>query len=316
MKNLYELGRRIERLLMLAGPLAFFCLIFLLISYSNTIQIENQIARRLRFAADAIFENIADLENKYKLTKSGQKNIQDINKTIYSLSLKGIALQIDGPTQSLKHLGGYVAYSETISPMLKSFGDQPPRQFANSLAEEAEKLQKIKGQAFGIELPEKAKINVFGTEIGLTTSTYLTLLQVSLSPILILWLGSIYVTRFRETVLIKDVKRISDMYPHMINLYPIGKIPEMRKRNWFKYHQRHLIFFTYFLARLAFLLIFIGPPIIAYAYGSYLQFNIDSNLYPMLLGGLVMLMAFFTLLAELLPFHFTKIFTDHDYPLR
>lgn len=313
MKNLYELGKRIERLLMLAGPLAFFCSLFLLISYSNSTQTENQIAQRLRFAADVVFENISELENKYKLTKLGSKNLQDINKSIYILKLKGIALQIDGSTRSLNHLGGYVAYSDTISPRIKTMGEQPPRQFVISLVEEAENLRRSQAKNLGIDLPGKSKISVFGTEIGVETQTYLTLMQVSLAPVLILWLGSIYVTRYRETLLIKDAKRISDLFPHIINIYPVGKIKELRRRNWIKYYGRYFIFLLYFSFRALFLLIFIGVPVIAYVAGSYLQFNVDNNIYPMLLGTFVALIACVLVLTELLPFHFAKIFGDLNY---
>ena len=315
MKNLYALGKRIERLLMLAGPLAFFCLLFLFISYSNTAQIETQIVERLRFAADAVFENISELENKYKLIKQAPKNLQDFNRTAYNFQLKNIVLQADRSTRSLSSLGGYAAYSETISPRIVSKGDQPPRQFVISLIEEAEKLRKTRPTSLGIELPEKAKISVFGTDINIETSTYLTLMQVSLAPVLILWLGSIYVTRYRESLLIKDAKSISDLFPHIINIYPIGKIPDLKKRSWIKYYSRYLIFLIYFLLRVLFLLIFIGVPVTAYVGGSYLQFNIDSNIYPMLLGALVALISCPLILVKLLPFHFVKIFNDHSYPI-
>ena len=315
MRNLYALGKRIERLLMLAGPLAFFCLLFLFISYSNTAQVETLIAERLRFAADSISDNITELENKHKLIKLPTKSGQDSNKTIYELVLKNTVLQADRSRRSFSNVGGYSAYSDTILPRVTSKSDQSPRQLMMSLTNEADKIRRARFTSLGIELPEKSKISVFGTDINIETSTYLTLMQISLAPILILWLGSIYVTRYRESLLIKDAKSISDLFPHIINIYPIGKIYDLRKRSWLKYNSRYLMFLLYFLFRISFLSVFVAVPVVAYVIGSYLQFNIDNNIYPMLLGALVAGIFLSLILVELSPFHFVKIFNDSSYSL-
>ncbi len=315
MKNLYVLGKRIERLLMLAGPLSFFSLLFLFISYSNTAHVETQIVERLRYAADAISDNTADLENRYKLIKQAPKNLQDFYKSAYNSQLKSAVLEADRSRRAFNSVGGYAAYSDTVLPRIASRGDQPPRQIAASLIDEADKIRRTRFTSLGIELPEKSKINFFGTEISIETSTYLTLMQISLAPVLILWLGSIYVTRYREALLIQNAKSISDLFPHIINIYPIGKLIDLKKRSWIKFYSRYFMFLFYFLIRLCHLSVFVAVPVISYAIGSYLQFNMDSNIYPMLLGALVVFISCSLVLVELLPFHFVKIFNDHSYPV-
>jgi hypothetical protein len=112
----------------------------------------------------------------------------------------------------------------------------------------------------------------------------------------------------REILLIGEARHISWLFPHVLNIYPVGKMPEPRKRSWGTYYARYFNRAIYFGFRLAALLLFVGPTVVPYVAGTYFQFNIDNNIYPMLLGALVGFIAFMLALLELLPVHFTKSF--------
>lgn len=84
----------------------------------------------------------------------------------------------------------------------------------------------------GIEIPQKADVGILGTNIKVSFDSLTAALQISLAPVLIIWLGSLYNTRYRESLLIGKSNDISLMFPHLINIYPAIDLPTLRKRSY------------------------------------------------------------------------------------
>jgi hypothetical protein len=315
MKNLQDLGRRIERLLIFAGPIAFLCCVFLLVSYSTSTQEENKISSQLILASDRLANKIKELETKYQAIRgAGSSSMKELRTEIYFNSVRYTVLFDELNTISDISGRNFSSLNQTIPPRLKALGLRSPAEIITAFTDEAHELRKNKKLVFGIQLPEKAKISVLGTDFVIQSDVYVTLMQITLAPVLILWLGSIYVTRLREVILIHSAKHLSLLFPHLINLYPVGKILELRKRSWAAYYSRYLVYFLFSMIRICALLVFIGPAVGPYLLGSYLQFNIDNNIYPLVLAGIVAFIALFSVFVELIPAHFTKSFF-HDVPL-
>ena len=102
---------------------------------------------------------------------------------------------------------------------------------------------------------------MFGTEIVLELVTLARALQIALGPILILWLGSLYNTRHRESLYIGKSTDIRQVFPHLINVYPVGVIlPELRRRSWIGYYRPAGLAVLFWTVRAALVSLFIGPP--------------------------------------------------------
>lgn len=160
----------------------------------------------------------------------------------------------------------------------------------------------------GVEIPQTTKISLFGNDIKIGINSLARALQFGIAPLLLLWLASLYNTRIRETIAIKDSELISEVFPHVINLYPSGRVLPPRKKSLIKSTAPKIISTLYFISRSILLLAFILPPTASYIYGLYLLSTDDYGAVFILLGALVLMFAFFNILVELLPWHFSKFF--------
>ena len=144
--------------------------------------------------------------------------------------------------------------------------------------------------------------------------TLVRVMQMALGPILLLWLGSLYNTRHRETVYISRMTDISMLYPHLINVYPAILQSDTfwnspRKKSWLTYGLRRFLFpAIYALARVALLASFILPTVSFYLIAIYM---LRDDAYSIVSLGMGILLAIFTLgnmFCECLPWHVQKRF--------
>ena len=149
----------------------------------------------------------------------------------------------------------------------------------------------------------------------MSSSTLARVMQVVLAPLLLLWLGSLYNTRHRESLLIGRMKDVSALYPHLINVYPVvlrGNTAwdPPRKKSWSKYV---LLVFgmpaIYALIRIALLLIFVGPPVAFYWLSIFLVGETAYSPFFLGMGVVVFLFTMAVLICELLPWHVSKKFS-------
>lgn len=290
------LGRRYERLLFLAAPLSLLCLILLFVALATTSQQERVTAKCFSSGATALEEKQSELADAFKGATPPKANLPtDIS---YKLALGEVFIHT--------FLGSscYQLLSEQVDKRYR----QDPKAIISSLRQEASKLAAGPIAFRGIELPEKATVNLFGTDIKIELMTFVQLLQAGLAPLLLLWIGSLYGTRYRESLLVGSASSISDIFPHIVNIYPAVRYPQPRKRSYVQPYLPHMFNLLYAVFRIGLLMIFVVPTAVAYVFGIVLLEGADFRL-PFL--GLSVLVGIFTLglvLAELLPWHYTKTF--------
>lgn len=294
-----NLGRRYERILLLAAPIAFATLVVLFIAIASDTQNDRVQARCFTQAADIL------LDKKELLDKEWQKAVP-VKKSGYWAGTYKLAIQ----TAFIYGMNVGNACYRMMDEQIDTRYRASPEQIIEKLRQDSAALMNTPLQFYGVEMPEKAKISILGTDIKIGLMTFTQILQIVLAPILLLWLGSLYNTRYRETLLIGSAKELSDIYPHSINIYPCGHFLELRKPTKWKHHIPKFFAFSYFCVRSVLLTVFIAPPIVAYLLSLYFL-NSDQNAGVFIvLGFLIGTFGLTNIFAELFPWHYRKVFPN------
>ena len=257
------------------------------------------LARCLEIAVETFQKNDAQLNSKwdqYQAEKKRQKYF--VNEYAYELKKVWISPGIDSGCH------------KDIEPFLEQGADTPPSGFVKNLARRANELKNTPLQFRGIEIPQKADVGILGTNIKINFDSLAAALQISLAPLLVIWLGSLYNTRYRESLLIGKSNDISFMFPHLINIYPAIDLPSLRKRSYLALWlpPASVICTIYLLIRLCLISFVIGPPVTCYLISLFLL-PIEGIVWVSFASGaLVGIFAFSVLIAEVLPWHAMKIF--------
>jgi hypothetical protein len=192
-----------------------------------------------------------------------------------------------------------------------------PGEFANKLRLEASKIRQESAKkpvrSYGIEMPEKVKIEFFGIGITINIFTLAQVLQLTLAPILVLWLGSLFNTRYRETILIESAASISELFPHCINIYLNWKMPELRKRSKLGYYLKIAIPYTPTVFRILLLSIFLVPPTVLYCASLFYLGSGDYIVLSFMAGFLVACFTLVNLVSKINPWHSGKTFPGPKY---
>jgi len=188
--------------------------------------------------------------------------------------------------------------------------DTPPSALVKNLALRVGELKSAPLQFRGIEIPKKADVGLLGTNIKVNLDSLAAALQISLAPILMIWLGSLYNTRYRESLFIGKSNDISLMFPHLINMYPAIDLPALRKRSYLAFWMppSAVICTIYSLIRICLVAFVIGPAVTCYLVSLFLL-PIEGVVWVSVVSGaLVGIFAFLVLMVEILPWHAMKIF--------
>lgn len=297
------IGRRFERLLFFAGPLALICLLMLFVAYSSEEQEDRRRAKCLRAVVEVLVEGQDSLE---AARASSNKLSADRAALDHWLALRKVLIPWEvRNAQCVQYL-----------PKLE-LGDKIPsaKDLIERLSKEAAALLAKPLSLYGVELPERATIGVFGTPIRMELQTLVRVLQVALGPILVLWLGSLYNTRHRETLFIGQLSDVRGLYPHLINVYPVwlrgtANWNALRKRSWTKYAMyRYGEPALFVLVRVALLSIFVAPPVAFYIGSLFLLGAGPYSIVFTAIGFVVTLFALGNFICELLPWHAGKRFS-------
>lgn len=289
-----NLGRRYERLLLASAPISLISMAVLFIAIASTSQAEHSYALCYENIANIFEDNKSRLESLWENSKHIPDDISLRNEYLHEV----VQTMIDNPSclaeyaqheQSNKHIG-------------------TPSEIISKFRQDAVELNKTPLNYFGIEIPEKTTLNVFGTNIKISLMTITRIAQILLAPIIILWLGSLYNTRFRESRLIGLSQNIFDNFPHIINIYPSLGERNLLKRNWFLYQAPKIFSFFFACLRVSLLMVFIAPPIISYEWGLTLLAYDNHIILPTIAGVITGWFAIILLVLEFLPWHYNKIF--------
>ena len=197
-----------------------------------------------------------------------------------------------------------------VKPLLEQGADTPPGKLIEDFGSRVSQLRSTPLQFRGIEIPEKADVAMLGTNIKIRLESLTALLQVSLAPVLIIWLGSLYNTRYRESLLVGKANDITTVFPHLINVYPAIDIPTLRKRSRLAYWipPTQIVRAMYSLMRVCLIAFVILPAIGCYVASLFLLPIEDITWLSLLSGSFVVLFALSVVVVELLPWHAAKIF--------
>ena len=294
--SLSSLGRRYERLLFFAAPLALVSILTLFIVFASNAQVERSTARCYDSAASLIDSKKDQANEAWGLYAKAKRSTQAKINYVFEIRKLLIDTRI-----------GFSCWSIVL--------DEVERRSLNGIEPMVLGLRADSKQLFatpvrypGVDLPEKATVSLLGTEASIDLQLFVSMLQVVLAPLLLLWLGSLYNTRYRETLLIGKAKLVTEVFPHLINVYPAVRYPEPRRRSYQKPYLAHLFSLIYSLTRIALLLMFVGPIVAAYITSVILG---DAGSYTVLLYLLAAAVATFSLallLCEIFPWHVGKTF--------
>lgn len=296
------IGRRFERLLFFAAPLAVASLLVMFVALASDQQEERKRAKCLRSVVETINVHQADLEQ----AQQGRRVvIRGTATTDYWLALRFVLIpwEVTNP-KCVQH---YPAFNDKAKLAT-------PKALMEKALTEAAALESKPLSLYGIELPEKATLSLLGTPIKMDLTTLVRVMQFALAPVLVLWLSSLYQTRHRETLLIARLSDVSALYPHLMNVYPVSLRGDAaweppRRKSWSKF-----LFLKYCLpaicalTRISLLSVFIGPPIGFYFSSIYLLRGDDFSIVSAAMGIVVGFFAFATAVSEFLPWHVQKRF--------
>jgi hypothetical protein len=294
-----QLGRRYERLLFLSGPLTIVAVLVLLVAFSSTTQSERVLARCLEVAIKTLHENRGTLDDSWDAYGQERKKSKYITNS-YKYELKRV--WISPGISSGCH--------KEVEPLLEQSFDTSPGKLIDSFESRISQLRSTPLQFRGIEMPQKADVAILGTNIKISLESLTALLQVSLAPVLMIWLGSLYNTRYRESLHVGKAGDIAAIFPHLINVYPAIDFPSLRKRSRLAYWlpPSRITRAMYVLTRLS-LIAFVVLPAIGCYLASLILLPIEGIIWLSVLSGfIVALFGLSVVLVELLPWHIGKIF--------
>jgi hypothetical protein len=248
------IGLRYERLLFWAAPITLAaCAVFIANLGYNTQQ-ERLDATCYDKAANAIKDHEQDFSNRWRQVEKDRKREGDrsVESTYYNRDISVMLI--------------YAIHSECWQLINDQKIEliQNPSKLIELFTNNSETLKKKPIRMYGIEIPDTATVSVLGTSIKIAIGTFIQALQVALAPVLLLWLGSLYHTRLREALSLKKIDSILSVYPHVINVFPTGTYPALRKKNFWLYHAPTINATFHYLVRLSLLLVFIAPSVILY----------------------------------------------------
>lgn len=293
-----RLGLRYERLLFFAGPLSIAALLVLFIAVATDSQQEKLQTRCYAEGVKALEAKKAELDGDWAL-QLNRKSARLSPDYRYELALRFVWIPA-----LLGNGNCYALFEHMKSDEL----NLPPEALIKKFKQLADVPIIPPGRFYGVQIPEVATIGVFGTEIKIELVVFTQALQIALAPLLILWLGSLYSTRFRETMLTGKASQITEIFPHLLNAYAIGQVKALRKKSWIRYFAPRLLAYWYAFTRGILVLVFTGPPVVFYLASLYFLHESQNLVLIGVLGFLVMVFCLANVMAEFFPWHVQKIF--------
>lgn len=293
--TIQKFGLRYERLLVLSAPISLACVLVAFVAIASDAASYKRKAACYDAAAAFIDANISELNKLWEKRETIGK-VTFANEYVYETSIRSI---------------GKLSYECDHKIMQQNTNTaRAPADFSALLKDQAQQAKNTTRpvRSYGIEIPEKATISFLGTAITINILTLAQVMQLTLMPVLLLWLGSLFNTRYRETILIETAKSISDLYPHVINIYINARMPELRRKSWVGFYIKAYFGYIPAIFRIFLLSIFILPPTIFYCASLFYLGAVDYVWVSLGCGVLVAIFALINLLGELNPWHAGKTF--------
>lgn len=150
---------------------------------------------------------------------------------------------------------------------------------------------------------------MFGTTIGLPVVVFTQWLQVSLAPLILLWLASLYNTRFRELACTAQARNHTDIFPHILNVYATGPIPTLNRKSYPKLGLIKFILLSFLFIRIGLLCSLTCVPVFAFVASVHYLHPPQYELFSYFVCGVVVIFFAANLLLEAMPWNAYKIFS-------
>lgn len=293
-----DFGKRFEKLLFLSIPITLAAFFVLLVSSSSNLKIENSPLNCFQDFAVALTKNAAEIDESWKFS-------QPITQSKYWGGDYKYEL-----TKALISIKNYSFCYDLLNSVLQQQFKRSPKDFLEMISKKIEELQKSPHNFAGFEIPKIIKLNFFSAEFKINVSDFTKIIQILLAPIFLLWLGSLYNTRYREIIEIEKIENLSKVFPHALNLFHVSYFKINRSKYKTLLYFPNFVFFVYATTRVIFLALFVLPSVFSYLYSFELSFG-AAYAYFLFASWLVLVP---TLACFSLEFHWTifkKTFFHH-----
>lgn len=300
--NSSSLGKRYERLSFFSGILSFMCIAILLTAIAITDQKDKNknIVKCMGVATVVLEKNNTQLQIEYDIFQTSRKFSKN-SPNLYKWKLYDTWISP----------GFDSGCHELIREYLEKYSELSAKNIIDKFNEEIELNKKQPLQVKDIKIESNAKIELLGAKIFISLESLVTAFQIATGPMLLLWLGSLYNTRFRETKLISKITNITGIYPHLINVYPVVNLPSLRK--WskvaYKITPSEFAGLIYSLIRAFLVILIIMPAVGSYIYGLIILPMNDSIPVSYIMGSWIGITTFAVIIVELMPWHVYKVFS-------
>ncbi|WP_447733565.1 hypothetical protein [Pseudomonas shirazensis] len=277
---------RYERLLFWAAPITLAACAVLIITLGHNTYEDRRVANCYDQAA-VVIESDAQLVGAWSIAQLESK--RDRSKVPIIMYGGDVAKKLIYGLNSTCW-NGLVEQRDSL--------EQSPISLVGEFKKNAEDLRKKPIKLYGVEIPDVATVGLAGTKIQIAMSSFVQAFQIALAPIMLLWLGSLYHTRQREITSIKMSESILSVHPHVINVFPVGYYPELRRKNWFRAKAPFAWSFIFALIRMSLVAIFILPSSALYVGSLFYQPMFGYWLLNCFAGAWVFLYALGALMIE------------------
>lgn len=295
-----ELGKRYERLLMSSAPLAIAAAFLLFSSMASKDQKTITLGRCYEVAAQMIAANRKDLQSNWKEweAKRGRKDRLIVyNPYEFALGRAWIRPSL-------------YKDCEVLTPEVTASINTAPEELESKWIADSKRYKDAPIEMNGVTIESQTEISILGTKVRVRLSTLTTALQFAIGPLLLLWLGSLYNTRFRESIHNARSSSLIYVYPHLMNMYPSFSIPSLRKRArvalWISPRNAAAVVYTIF--RMFLVCVVLAPTVVLYVWSLALIPIESMGLAHLILGILVCLFALAVVMVEAMPWHWSKVF--------
>lgn len=238
---LMMLGKRIERLFYV-GILLLLTLFLEIYLVNANAAIASDLSASIHKVREAIESNKDSLSKLLPKTKeqyaTENEEIKNINmtRTKLGISPKKHAMESTSyePYRSAlqKIVSDSTTHSENYAFILEQIDQsKSPSEITETLREQ-EKISEIKTVSmWGIVAPNNFSITYGNGSYIIPLNVIVVIIMLTVTPAIIAWMGSLYITRNRELLEIIKTDDLKNTFPHLLNIFPFTNLELEKKLN-------------------------------------------------------------------------------------
>jgi hypothetical protein len=194
-----------------------------------------------------------------------------------------------------------------------------PDQIVEQLGKIKEDEIKAKGMVWGIETPRLFSINYGKSDYSVPAQFLAFVTFTALAPVILAWLGSFYVTRQRELLLIRELHDFRQSFPHILNIFHISFVNLARNLGIHKsrksiYSERRIGGILTAIFRSIVVMTICLPMVLCSAYSFYNLYSIVPDGYEItLLLGAILTLTYLIICLQILVQESTLMYKKNFY---